>query len=61
MAGKNKQLTQRKCENVSQGKVREVEVSGRPHELVVEDDDAGGEVTQDSHDDEDAVDCGQWP
>ena len=42
LAGKNQQLTQRKCENVSQSKVREVEVSGRPHELVVEDDDAGG-------------------
>ena len=52
-------LTYDKSSNICYGQIEEIHIGGRPHVLVGQDHDAGGEVAQYSNDKENTVDDGE--
>ena len=58
-ASKCKVLTYDQSSNGCNGKVGEIDICSSPHVLIADDDNAGGEVTKHSNNQEDAVDEGQ--
>ena len=49
-------LTYNESSDICNGKVGEIDIGSSPHVLIAEDENAGGEVTKHSNNQEDAVD-----
>ena len=55
-ACKARVLISNQSSNICNGKVGEIDIGSSPHVLIADDDNAGGEVTKHSNNQEDAVD-----
>ena len=55
----SKVLTDNQSSNICNGQVKKVDIGSSPHVLIADDDNAGGEVTKHSNNQEDAVDEGE--
>ena len=55
-----KVLTYNQSSNICNGQVKKVDIGSSPHVLIANDENAGGEVTKHSNNQEDAVDDAEW-
>ena len=56
---KDLNLTYNQSSNVRDSQVKKIDIGSSPHVLIADDDNAGGEVTKHSNNQEDAVDDAQ--